>query len=61
MHPFGVEQLAEAKVSVLMEEAEAERKAARVRRVGRPRRRGVGIAQRITRRVDRRRLRDLAI
>ena len=59
MHPFGVEQLAEAKVTELIEEAESARRAARVDR-RRPRRRGLGIAERITRRLDRRRMKDLA-
>lgn len=60
MHPYGVEQLAEAKVAELVGEADAARFAARAARwCGR--RRGLGIARRITRRMERRRLRDLAI
>ena len=58
MHPYGVEQLAGAKVTALIEEAEVARLARAAR--WRQRRRGLGIARRITRRADRRRLRDLA-
>ena len=60
VHPYMVEQVAEARVTELIDEAESARVAARVAARRRPRRRGLGIARRITRRVDRRRLRDLA-
>ncbi|MFP5351015.1 MAG: hypothetical protein ACLGIB_00415 [Actinomycetota bacterium] len=58
MHPFVVERLAEAKLAQLIVEADAARIAARRGRG--TRRRGLGIAERITRRRDRRRARDLA-
>ena len=60
MHPYMVEQVAEAKVTELIDEAEGARLAARVAARRGPRWRGLGIARRITRRMERRRLRDLA-
>ena len=60
MHPYMVEQVADTKMTELIDEADSARIAARVAARRRPRRRGLGIARRITRRVDRRRLRDLA-
>lgn len=60
MHPYGVERLARTRLAELA--AEAER--ARLARFApwRPRgRRGLGVPERIGRRIDRRRLRDLAL
>ena len=60
MHPYGIELLAQARVADLIGEADRAR-AVPTRLWAGPWRRGLGVFERIGRRVDRRRIRDVAI
>lgn len=60
MHPYGVELVTQARMAELIGEADRARAVAS-RPWSHPWRRGLGILERIGRRVNRRRLRDVAI